>query len=311
MIYVQTYHKIIFMVQCQFCNKSFNRQAGLSIHLLSCSLNPNKSISFIKALHSPKGLGYKWSDERRAKHRITMQKAVKDHPESYKGHYQKHAINYNGEIYDSNWEIIVKKYFDKCNITNTRIIKTRFTYQYHKSEHVYIPDFYLKNLKTYVEVKRMITPRDIEKWRQFPKNKRLVVLTAKSIYTIQRNKSILLAKHLRENPKENLLIDGIPIADSKSLTITKVREASKKQKLSKEERSLILKEAIAKSPFFRERKRKALLNKKEREEKLDKRYSGKHNSQYGTYWITNGVINKKWKDSKGELPSGFYKGRIC
>lgn len=34
------------------------------------------------------------------------------------------------------------------------------------------------------------------------------------------------------------------------------------------------------------------------------------NSQYGTYWITNGVENRKWKDSKGIVPDGFYKGRV-
>ena len=36
----------------------------------------------------------------------------------------------------------------------------------------------------------------------------------------------------------------------------------------------------------------------------------KQNSQYGTYWITNGVENMKWKDTKGNIPLGFYKGRV-
>ena len=34
------------------------------------------------------------------------------------------------------------------------------------------------------------------------------------------------------------------------------------------------------------------------------------NSQYGTYWITNGIDNKKWKDSKGPIPTDYYKGRV-
>lgn len=34
------------------------------------------------------------------------------------------------------------------------------------------------------------------------------------------------------------------------------------------------------------------------------------NSQYGTYWITNGSDNKKWRDSKGPIPTDYYKGRI-
>lgn len=33
------------------------------------------------------------------------------------------------------------------------------------------------------------------------------------------------------------------------------------------------------------------------------------NSQWGTYWITNGATNLKWKDSKGEIPYGYCRGR--
>jgi hypothetical protein len=34
---------------------------------------------------------------------------------------------------------------------------------------------------------------------------------------------------------------------------------------------------------------------------------GEKNSQYGTFWITNGTINKK---TKSEIPEGWYKGRV-
>ena len=37
---------------------------------------------------------------------------------------------------------------------------------------------------------------------------------------------------------------------------------------------------------------------------------GVKNSQLGTFWITDGTVNKKWKISKGEIPEGFYKGRV-
>ena len=43
-------------------------------------------------------------------------------------------------------------------------------------------------------------------------------------------------------------------------------------------------------------------------------HKGKHcnekNSQFGTYWITDGNVNKKWKDEKGPIPNNFYKGRV-
>ena len=36
---------------------------------------------------------------------------------------------------------------------------------------------------------------------------------------------------------------------------------------------------------------------------------GSKNSQFGTFWITDGVVNKKWKESNGDIPSGFTRGR--
>ena len=48
---------------------------------------------------------------------------------------------------------------------------------------------------------------------------------------------------------------------------------------------------------------------KEREASLDKRYSASKNSQYGSFWITDGSVNRKWKDDKGRIPKGFNRGR--
>ena len=36
---------------------------------------------------------------------------------------------------------------------------------------------------------------------------------------------------------------------------------------------------------------------------------GIRNSQYGTYWITNGYTSMKWSNSRGEIPDGYYRGR--
>jgi hypothetical protein len=60
---------------------------------------------------------------------------------------------------------------------------------------------------------------------------------------------------------------------------------------------------------------KTFLGKKHTElskEKIGKANSikqkGEGNSQYGSFWITNGVENKKVK-CKSDIPSGWYKGR--
>lgn len=36
---------------------------------------------------------------------------------------------------------------------------------------------------------------------------------------------------------------------------------------------------------------------------------GSGNSQYGSFWITDGVANKKWRHEMGDVPSGFSRGR--
>jgi hypothetical protein len=36
---------------------------------------------------------------------------------------------------------------------------------------------------------------------------------------------------------------------------------------------------------------------------------GSSNSQFNTYWLTNGILNRKWSDAKGVIPNGFYLGR--
>ena len=39
------------------------------------------------------------------------------------------------------------------------------------------------------------------------------------------------------------------------------------------------------------------------------KHKGSSNSQFGTYWITNGSDSMKWSDKKGDIPDGYYRGR--
>lgn len=39
-------------------------------------------------------------------------------------------------------------------------------------------------------------------------------------------------------------------------------------------------------------------------------YAGKKNSQYGSFWITDGNVELKWREGNGAVPSGFRRGRI-
>ena len=47
----------------------------------------------------------------------------------------------------------------------------------------------------------------------------------------------------------------------------------------------------------------------ERRKNFHQSYIGKSNSQFGSFWITDGNINKKWRNDYGEIPVGFYRGR--
>lgn len=42
---------------------------------------------------------------------------------------------------------------------------------------------------------------------------------------------------------------------------------------------------------------------------MDQTKVGEKNSQFGTYWINNGVMAMKWSDDKGSIPDGFTRGR--
>jgi hypothetical protein len=59
-----------------------------------------------------------------------------------------------------------------------------------------------------------------------------------------------------------------------------------------------------------ERKLKAAERRKVREENAHPSYAGVRNSQAGSFWITNGFQNKKWRSQMGSLPRGYRKGRI-
>lgn len=63
------------------------------------------------------------------------------------------------------------------------------------------------------------------------------------------------------------------------------------------------------SPIMQERYRIAEEQRKEYQVNKDPRYTGEHNSQLGSHWITNGEINKKLHPGD-EMPEGFHLGRV-
>ena len=110
-----------------------------------------------------------------------------------------------------------------------------------------------------------------------------------------------------DNSKEKVLTEK-----SRNSSRENVKKAiSANSKLSKEELSTRIKRGIQNSEYYKKRIEQSRINEEIRQSKLDPRRSGKNNPSYGTYWITNGIDNLKWDDTKGNIPEGYYKGRTC
>lgn len=233
--------------------------------------------------------------------------AVKNHPESYLGRWRKYSVDYAGEVFDSAWEVAVKRYFDSHGVKSKRSLKGRFEYWHEEKFRTYTPDFYLPEYKVYVEVKGFITDKDVAKWGQFPSNKRLLVITGASIRRMLNGAKLGLIRKVMET-QDRLLIDGVPL-DVRNLSVHELRTKSKPAPLSKEERSRILKEALARSPKVQAIRKRSAERKSREQANLHASYKGDRNSQYASFWITDGRSNRKWKEEYGPVPNSYRRGR--
>lgn len=122
-----------------------------------------------------------------------------------------------------------------------------------------------------------------------------------------------------ENVKEKKISDKMRLSSKKSASIMNEhnrqrlltdRDAVSKsikdgQQNSEKYKNMLERKHVQHMQYLRRKQESINLNPK----RLQK--CGIHNSQYGTFWITDGVHSKKWRDSYGEIPNGFYRGRVC
>lgn len=99
-----------------------------------------------------------------------------------------------GEVFlDSSYELAFAKWMD-LNKIKWKKNYVKFPYTYESKLKYYIPDFYLSDLDIYVEVKGYYTLKDLEKWKVFPYE--LKVIFGEDLY---KNNLIKKSKYKQQN----------------------------------------------------------------------------------------------------------------
>jgi len=118
--------------------------------------------------------------ENRKKHSDIMIEVAKKYPDSYGVSNRSRAkhYEYKGQKFQGTWEL---EFFKFCERKNIRCRRNResFPYFWKEKTHYYYPDFYLIDFNVFVEIKGYETDRDIAKQRDFPVNKKLLILRKK------------------------------------------------------------------------------------------------------------------------------------
>ena len=156
---------------CEYCNAV--PRYTMSEHSKICRQDPN----------SKKGK-YVWTEERRKQRSKAMKKAVRENPESYsssnRGRTKQQIVD--GVKLQGQWEVDFYLWAKEQGLEPQRP-EGSFPYTW-KGERQYFPDFYIKSLDLYVEVKGYETERDRAKWNYFPHT--LCVVKKKEIEQIRK-----------------------------------------------------------------------------------------------------------------------------
>lgn len=111
----------------------------------------------------------KETDDRIKTYSTKISETVSNKIENSDWHCQsRKRIEYNDNVFDSDWEFEFVKFLDSHNIKWIRKISP-FIYIYKNSEHKYFPDLYLPDHDLYIEIKGRCTEKDKAKWDQFDK----------------------------------------------------------------------------------------------------------------------------------------------
>ena len=129
----------------------------------------------------------------------------------------------------------------------------------------------------------------------------------------QREKEIVTMQEVTDKKCMNLKIGGIggfpPTAKQRFLE--RMKEVDFKKMFSQKASERMVEQykngkRVSNPPNWTGRKHKPETLEKMKDVKKDWG-KGETNSQFGTFWITDGKVNKK---TKSEIPKGWYRGRV-
>lgn len=169
---------IVTIMQCVFCERSFENGMKLGGHLTWCSKNPKRIESAAKIAERQKGRTLS------EQHRFNITKTVNakiDQGQWHNSFARCRKQTYKGSIFDGKWEVMLAMWFDEHSIAWIRN-QLSFEYELEGKRRKYIPDFYLPDIECYVEVKGWRTEKDIAKWSQFQKS--LIVLSGRDLQAL-------------------------------------------------------------------------------------------------------------------------------
>ena len=183
---------IIDPTPCEFCGKIHTTKSALNNHRTRCPNNPDRHIQTMSdegknksRLANEEKNKRIWNDpEYRKRHQDAMKRAVENNPESYTSSNRGRTkqIEYDGVKFQGQWEVDFYKWAKDQGLAPIRSEKG-FPYHWN-GDRTYFPDFYIKKLDTYIEVKGYETDRDRAKWSKFPE--KLIVIKEQQIKDIRQ-----------------------------------------------------------------------------------------------------------------------------
>lgn len=216
---------------CPYCNKEItSTKSGITFHINRCKENPNRKnhpgnkghtighTAWNKGMTAETNevikdardkLKYKYqtgeligafkgkhhTQDTKNKLSLLQQEKVKNNSNYIKSCGRAKKYNYKGVSLDGTWELLFAQYLDENNIRWERP-KIPFEYIYNETTHLYYPDFYLSDIKIYVEIKGYERDIDRIKWESVRNSGYKIIIIKYSQINQIRNKTFDISKYI-------------------------------------------------------------------------------------------------------------------